>query len=190
MQRSMAAHALARYRFPGNRIVLFAIFSSLIFPPQIVMISLFQILVDYGLFNTQTGLILVYVSLQLPLTIYILESFFSRLPQDLFDAAKIDGYSNFEIYFRVTLPVGLAAISTTVILNFIHIWNEFLFAVVLIADDSKRTLPLGIQKFYGDRLDDTGMVATGVMISVIPVIIIYILFSERMIKGMTAGAVK
>ncbi|MGE0846609.1 MAG: carbohydrate ABC transporter permease, partial [Flavobacteriaceae bacterium] len=72
----------------------------------------------------------------------------------------------------------------------IHIWNEFLFAVVLIADDSKRTLPLGIQKFYGDRLDDTGMVATGVMISVIPVIIIYILFSERMIKGMTAGAVK
>lgn len=187
---SMAAHCLARYRFPGNRVVLFVIFSTLIFPPQIVMISLFQILVNYGLFNTQLGLILVYVALQMPLTVYILEAFFARLPQDLFDAAKMDGYSNFEIYWRITLPVGFAAISTTIILNFIHIWNEFLFAVVLIADDDKRTLPLGIQKFYGDQLDDIGMVATGVMISVLPVIVIYTLFSERMIRGMTAGAVK
>ena len=187
---SMAAHCLARYRFPGNRIVLFTIFSTLIFPPQIVMISLFQVLVDYGLFDTRTGLVLVYVALQMPLTVYILEGFFSRLPQDLFDAAKMDGYSNFEIYWRLTLPIGLPAIATTVILNFIHMWNEFLFAVVLIADDAKRTLPLGIQKFYGDRLEDVGMIATGVMISVIPVIIIYIIFSERMIQGMTAGAVK
>ena len=187
---SMAAHCLARYRFPGNRLVLFTIFSTLIFPPQIVMISLFQVLVGYGLFDTRYGLVLVYIALQLPLTVYILEGFFSRLPQDLFDAAKIDGYSNFEIYWRLTLPIGLPAIATTVILNFIYIWNEFLFAVVLIASDGKRTLPLGIQKFYGDRLEDVGMIATGVMISVIPVILIYIFFSEKMIKGMTAGAVK
>jgi len=187
---SMAAHCLARYRFPGNRLVLFTIFSTLIFPPQIVMISLFQVLVGYGLFDTRYGLVLVYIALQLPLTVYILEGFFSRLPQDLFDAAKIDGYSNFEIYWRLTLPIGLPAIATTVILNFIYIWNEFLFAVVLIASDEKRTLPLGIQKFYGDRLEDVGMIATGVMISVIPVILIYIFFSEKMIKGMTAGAVK
>ena len=102
----------------------------------------------------------------------------------------MDGYSNFESYWRLTLPIGLPAIATTVILNFIHIWNEFLFAVVLIASDEKRTLPLGIQKFYGDRLEDVGMIATGVMISVIPVILIYIFFSEKMIQGMTAGAVK
>lgn len=187
---SMAAHCLARFRFPGNRVVLFVIFSTLIFPPQIVMISLFQVLVEYGLFDTRLGLILVYIALQLPLTVYILEGFFSRLPQDLFDAARMDGYSNFEIFWRLTLPMGLPAIATTVILNFIHMWNEFLFAVVLIADDSKRTLPLGIQKFYGDRLEDVGMIATGVMISVIPVIIVYVFFSEKMIQGMTAGAVK
>ena len=187
---SMTAHCLARYRFPGNRLVLFTIFSTLIFPPQIVMISLFQVLVEYGLFDTRLGLILVYIALQMPLTVFILEGFFSRLPQDLFDAAKMDGYSNFETYWRLTLPIGLPAIATTVILNFIHIWNEFLFAVVLIASDEKRTLPLGIQKFYGDRLEDVGMIATGVMISVIPVILIYIFFSEKMIQGMTAGAVK
>ena len=187
---SMAAHCLSRFNFPGNRVVLFIIFSTLIFPPQIVMISLFQVLVEYGLYDTRIGLILVYVALQLPLTVYILEAFFARLPQDLFDAAKIDGYSNFEIFWKLTLPIGLPAIATTVILNFIHMWNEFLFAVVLIADDGKRTLPLGIQKFYGDRLEDVGMIATGVMISVIPVIVVYVFFSEKMIQGMTAGAVK
>jgi len=186
----MTAHCLARFRFPGNRLILFMIFSTLIFPPQIVMISLFQVLVNYGLFDTHLGLILVYIALQMPLTVFILEGFFSRLPQDLYDAAKMDGYSNFESYWRLTLPIGLPAIATTVILNFIHIWNEFLFAVVLIASDEKRTLPLGIQKFYGDRLEDVGMIATGVMISVIPVILIYIFFSEKMIQGMTACVVK
>ncbi|GAB5376430.1 MAG: carbohydrate ABC transporter permease [Acuticoccus sp.] len=187
---AMAAHCLARYRFPGNRVAYFVIFSTIIFPPQITIIALFQVLVDYGLFNTQLGLILVYVSIQLPLTVFLLEGFFARLPQDLFDAARMDGYSDFEIFWRITVPVGAPAIITTVILNLIHLWNEFLYAVVLITDDEKRTLPLGIQKFLGDRLEDIGMIATGMMIAVIPIIVVYILFSEKLIKGMTAGAVK
>jgi ABC-type glycerol-3-phosphate transport system permease component len=186
----MAAHCLARYRFPGNRIIYFIIFSTIIFPPQITIIALFQVLVEYGLFNSHLGLILVYVSIQLPLTVFLLEGFFARLPQDLFDAARMDGYSDFEILWRITVPVGLPAIVTTVILNTIHLWNEFLYAVVLITDDEKRTLPLGIQKFLGDRLEDIGMIATGMMIAVIPIIIIYALFSEKLIQGMTAGAVK
>lgn len=187
---AMAAHCLARYRFPGNRLVFFLIFSTIILPPQITIIGIFQLLVQYGLYNQHAGLILVYVSMQLPLTVYILEGFFSRLPQDLFDAARIDGYSDFEIFWRITLPIGLPAIATTVILNTIYIWNEFLFAVVLLVDDSKRTLPLGIQRFMGDHLDDTGMLATGLMIAVIPIIVVYVFFSEKVIQGMTAGAVK
>ncbi|MCB1815333.1 MAG: carbohydrate ABC transporter permease, partial [Candidatus Competibacteraceae bacterium] len=111
-------------------------------------------------------------------------------PQDLFDAARMDGYSDLEIFWRITVPVGMPAIITTMILNTIHLWNEFLYAVVLITDDDKRTLPLGIQKFMGDRLEDTGMIATGMMIAVIPIIIIYAVFSEKLIQGMTAGAVK
>ena len=187
---AMAAHCLARYRFPGNRLVFFLIFSTIILPPQITIIGIFQLLVQYGLYNQHAGLILVYVSMQLPLTVYILEGFFSRLPQDLFDAARIDGYSDFEIFWRITLPIGLPAIATTVILNTIYIWNEFLFAVVLLVDDSKRTLPLGIPRFMGDHLDDTGMLATGLMIAVIPIIVVYVFFSEKVIQGMTAGAVK
>jgi ABC-type glycerol-3-phosphate transport system permease component len=186
----MAAHCLARYRFPGNRLLYFVIFSTIIFPPQITIIALFQVLVEYGLFNSRLGLVMVYVSVQLPLTVFLLEGFFARLPQDLFDAARMDGYSDFEILWRITVPVGLPAIVTTVILNTIYLWNEFLYAVVLITDDEKRTLPLGIQKFLGDRLEDIGMIATGMMIAVVPIIIVYALFSEKLIQGMTAGAVK
>jgi raffinose/stachyose/melibiose transport system permease protein len=185
-----AAHALARYRFPGNRIIYFILFTSIIFPPQVILISLYQILVNYGLYNTHLGLILVYVGLQLPLTVYILEAFFARIPQDLFDAAKIDGYSELEIFWRIAVPVGMPAIATTIILNFIQLWNEYLFAVVMITDEEKRTLPVGIQRFMGDYFQDIGMIATGIMISVIPVIVVYAFFSERLIQGMTAGAVK
>jgi ABC-type glycerol-3-phosphate transport system permease component len=185
-----AAHALARYRFRGNRIIYGILFSSIIFPPQITLISLYQILVDYGLYNSLVGLTLVYISLQLPLTVYLLEGFFARIPQDLFDAAKIDGYSDLEIFVRIVLPIGMPAIATTLILNFIQLWNEFLFAVVLITDPEKRTLPIGIRAFMGDHFQDIGLIATGVVVSVIPVILAYVFFSEKLIRGMTAGAIK
>jgi multiple sugar transport system permease protein/raffinose/stachyose/melibiose transport system permease protein len=187
---AMAAHCLARYRFRLNRIIYFVLFSTIIFPPQITIISLFQILVQYGLYNSKLGLTLVYVAIQLPLTIYILESFFARIPADLFDAARMDGYSDWEIFWRVALPIALPAVATTIILNFILLWNEFLYAVVLITEESNRTLPLGIQRFIGDTQEDVGMIATGLMIAIIPVIVVYAFFSEKLIQGMTAGAVK
>ena len=137
------------------------IFSTIIFPPQVTVIGLFQIMVEYGLYNPHSAWSLVYVSIQLPLTIYILEGFFARIPKDLFDAARIDGYSEWAIFWRISLPVALPAISTTIIINTILLWNEFLYAVVLITDDDKRTLPLGVLRFMGDQLEDIGMIATG-----------------------------
>jgi len=185
-----AAHCLARYNFRGNRLVYFILFSSIVFPPQIILISLFQVLVEYDLYNSRLGLTIVYVSLQLPLTVYLLEGFFARIPQDLFDAAKMDGYSDLQIFWRIVVPVGMPAIATTVILNFIQLWNEFLFAVVLLSDQESRTLPLGIRAYMGDYFQDIGMIATGMMIAVIPVVVLYAFFSEKLIQGMTAGAVK
>ena len=187
---AMAAHCLARYRFRGSRLVRFVILSGMILPPQLLILSLFQILLEYGLYNSLAGLIIVYVATQLAMTVYILEGFFAQLPQDLFDAARMDGYADFEIFWRITLPIGLPAIFTTVTLNFILLWNEYLYAVVLLTDDEKRTLPLGIMHFMGGHQLDVGMIATGLMIAIAPVILLYALFSETMIKGMTAGAVR
>jgi multiple sugar transport system permease protein/raffinose/stachyose/melibiose transport system permease protein len=187
---AMVAHALARYRFRGSRLVRFAILSGMILPPQLMILSLFQILLEYGLYNTLTGLIVVYVAGHLAMTVYILEGFFAQIPQDLFDAARMDGYSDFEIFWRITLPIGVPALFTTVTLNFIILWNEFLYAVVLLTEDDKRTLPLGIMHFMGSHQLDVGMLATGLMITIAPIILLYGFFSETMIKGMTAGAVR
>jgi ABC-type glycerol-3-phosphate transport system permease component len=187
---AMVAHCLARYRFHGNRLVRFIILSGMILPPQLLILSLFQILLDYHLYNTLSGLVIVYVAGHLAMTVYILEGFFAQIPQDLFDAARIDGYSDFEIFWRITLPIGVPAIFTTVTLNFIILWNEFLYAVVLLTEDDKRTLPLGIMHFMGSHQLDVGMVATGLMIAITPIILVYGFFSETMIKGMTAGAVR
>jgi len=187
---AMAAHCLARYRFRGRRLVRLMILSGMVLPPQLLILSLFQILLDYRLYNTLTGLIVVYVATQLAMTVYILEGFFAQIPQDLFDAARMDGYSDFEIFWRITLPIGLAALFTTIVLNFIILWNEFLYAVVLLTEDTRRTLPLGIMHFMGGHQLDVGMIATGLMIAIVPVILIYAFFSETMIKGMTAGAVR
>jgi multiple sugar transport system permease protein/raffinose/stachyose/melibiose transport system permease protein len=187
---AMVAHALARYRFRGSRLVRFAILSGLILPPQLMILSLFQILLEYGLYNTLSGLIVVYVAGHLAITVYILEGFFAQIPQDLFDAARMDGYSDFEIFWRITLPIGVPALFTTVTLNFIILWNEFLYAVVLLTEDEKRTLPLGIMHFMGSHQLDVGMLATGLMITIAPIILLYAFFSETMIKGMTAGAVR
>src|SRR6476469_2272874 len=187
---AMAAHCLARYTFRGNRLARFLILTGLGLPPQLVILAMFQILLDINLYNTLTGLILVYVATHIAMTVYILEGFFAQIPQDLFDAARMDGYSDFEIFWRVTMPIGAPAIFTTVTLNFIVLWNEFLFAVVLLTDDDKRTLPLGLMHFTGSHQLDVGMAATGLMIAMLPIMLIYAFFSETMIKGMTAGAVR
>ena len=162
----------------------------MILPPQLLILSLFQILLQFGLYNSLPGLIAAYVATQMAMTVYILEGFFAQLPQDLFDAARMDGYSDFEIFWRITLPIGLPAVFTTVMLNFIILWNEFLFAVVLLTEDERRTLPLGIMHFMGGHQLDVGMVATGLMIAILPVMLIYALFSDTLVRGMTAGAVR
>jgi ABC-type glycerol-3-phosphate transport system permease component len=187
---AMAAHGLARYSFRGNRVLRFLILSGMMLPPQMMILSLFQIMFRLGLYNSLTGLVLVYVATQLPMTIYILETFFNHIPQDLFDAAKLDGYADFEIFWRIALPIGTPAVFTTALLNFIILWNEFLYAVVLLTDNSKRTLPLGVMFFMGGHQIDVGMLATGLMITILPVLVLYSCFSETMIKGMAAGAVR
>jgi multiple sugar transport system permease protein/raffinose/stachyose/melibiose transport system permease protein len=189
---AMAAFAFARrrYAFPGREPVFLVIFLSIMFPPQIMLLALFQILVQYRLFNTLTGLVLVYVVSELPLTIYLLRAFFAQIPTELEEAAWIDGCNDWRLFWRVMLPMALPAVATTVILNFIYFWNEFLYAVVFITRQQSRTLPLAIQFLVSDQYFDIGMLATGLMIATLPVLVLYLFLSEWFVKGMTAGAIK
>jgi multiple sugar transport system permease protein/raffinose/stachyose/melibiose transport system permease protein len=189
---AMAAFAFARrrYAFPGREPLFLLVFLSIMFPPQIMLLALFQILVQYRLFNTLTGLVLIYVATELPLTIYLLRAFFAQIPSELEEAARIDGCSDWGLFWRVMLPIALPAVATTVILNFIYFWNEFLYAVVFITRQQSRTLPLAIQFLVSDQYFDIGMLATGLMITTLPVLVLYLFLSEWFVKGMTAGAIK
>ena len=189
---AMAAFAFARrrYAFPGREPLFLLVFLSIMFPPQIMLLALFQILVQYKLFNTLSGLILVYVATELPLTIYLLRAFFAQIPSELEEAARIDGCSDWSLFWRIMLPMALPAVATTVILNFIYFWNEFLYAVVFITRQQNRTLPLAIQFLVSDQYFDIGMLATGLMIATLPVLVLYLFLSEWFVKGMTAGAIK
>jgi ABC-type glycerol-3-phosphate transport system permease component len=189
---AMAAFAFARrrYAFPGREPLFLLVFLSIMFPPQIMLLALFQILVQYKLFNTLTGLVLVYVATELPLTIYLLRAFFAQIPSELEEAARIDGCGDWGLFWRVMLPIALPAVATTVILNFIYFWNEFLYAVVFITRQQSRTLPLAIQFLVSDQYFDIAMLATGLMISTLPVLLLYLFLSDWFVKGMTAGAIK
>jgi len=189
---AMAGFAFARrrYAFPLREPLFLLIFLSIMFPPQIMLLSLFQILVQYRLFNSLPGLILVYVATELPLTIYLMRAFFAQIPTELEEAARIDGCGDWATFWRVMFPMALPAVATTVILNLIYFWNEFLYAVVFITRQQIRTLPLAIQFLVSDQYQDIGMLATGLMIATLPVLVFYLFLSEWFVKGMTAGAIK
>ena len=189
---AMAGFAFARrrYAFPLREPLFLLIFLSIMFPPQIMLLALFRILVQYRLFNSLTGLILVYVATELPLTIYLLRAFFAQIPGELEEAARIDGCGDWTTFWRVMFPMALPAVATTVILNFIYFWNEFLYAVVFITRQQIRTLPLAIQFLVSDQYQDIGMLATGLMIATLPILVFYLFLSEWFVKGMTAGAIK
>jgi multiple sugar transport system permease protein/raffinose/stachyose/melibiose transport system permease protein len=182
--------ARRRYAFPLREPLFLMLFLSVMFPPQILILSLFQILITYGLFNTLPGLVLVYVATELPVTIYLLRAFFAQIPHELEEAARIDGCSDWTMFWRVMFPMARPAVATTMILNFIYFWNEFLYAVVFITKQEIRTLPLAIQFLVSDQYFDIGMLATGLMIATLPVLLMYLFLSEWFVKGMTAGAVK
>lgn len=187
---AMAAYAFAKLPFRGSEAVFNLIFAAIMIPGQILLIPLFRMLVRYGLINSLFGLSMVYVAVQLPMAVYILRSFFAQIPREMLEAARIDGCSEWGIFWRVMFPIATPAISTIMIINFVQLWNEFLFASILIQQEAKKTLPLGVMKFVGDVYEDIGRMAAGLLIAAVPVIVIYLFFSEKFIKGMTQGSVK
>jgi ABC-type glycerol-3-phosphate transport system permease component len=188
---AMAAYVFGRrrYNFRMRELLFQLIFVSIMFPPQITLLSLYILLWRYKLLNL-TGLALIYAATALPISIYILRAFFGQIPRELEDAARIDGASDWQTFWRVMFPIARPAVATVIVLNFINFWNEFLYAVTIIHRDDLRTLPLGVMRMMGDQFIDYGGLSATLIISIAPVIVLYIFLSEWFIKGMTAGALK
>ncbi|SFD37799.1 carbohydrate ABC transporter membrane protein 2, CUT1 family [Bacillus sp. OV194] len=187
---AFASYFLARFAFKWGKFVYsFFVFGMLI-PIHATLVPMFLLMKSLGLLNTHIGLILPYIAFNLPITIFILVSFMKAFPTDIEESAIMDGCGVFRIFFSIILPMTRPALATVIILNFINNWNEFSFALVLVNDDSLKTLPLGLANFAGQFTTDYGAQMAGLTMAVIPIIIIYLLLEDHLVKGMTAGAVK
>lgn len=187
-----ASYILSRVRFRGSNLLVMAFVAGIGIPLPLLFIPLFVILQKIHLINTLPGLGLIYVASSIPFTVYMLTSFFATLPQDLEEAAILDGCSDIEVFSKVMLPLASPGLITAAIFNFMFLWTEYQLALVFISDPAYRTLSLGLyalensMEYTGDWV---GLMA-GVVCVVVPTIITYIFLSERMISGITMGAVK
>ena len=189
---SFCAYALARLKLRGKFVILAIVLTISTFPQIAIAAPLFKLWSDIGIFNTWIGLIIPYLTFALPLTVYILVSFFREIPKDLEEAALVDGATHFEAFRKVVVPLAAPGLATAGILAFIAAWNEFLLAVTLTSSSKARTVPAAIAFFTGSTQFEVPlgtMSAASVVISV-PLIIMVLLFQKRIVAGLTAGAVK
>ncbi len=187
-----AAYVLSRMSFRGRGLLTTIFIAGMGIPVLLLLIPLFVILTGLHIVNTLPGLILVYVTVAIPFTVYILTGFFASLPSELEEAGVIDGCTDFGVFWYIMLPLASPGLITAAIFNGIMVWNEYLLVLVFVSDSDKRTLSLGLyslqnaMQYTGDWV---GLFA-GVSIVMIPTIVLFIVLSERMISGITMGAVK
>lgn len=186
-----AAYSLARIAFPGSRQVNMLFVLGIGVPIQVIMIPIFFILIRFNLVNSLAGLVLVYVVTELPFTIFLLTGFFANLPSALEEAAALDGSSIWQTFLRIMLPLASPGLVTVTIFNVVFLLNEFLFALVLLTDNTKYTLSLGLYALYGNMRYTGDWVAlfAGFSIVMLPALLAYLFLSERVMQGITLGAI-
>lgn len=187
---SFAAYALAKTSVPGRRPVLMLFLVGLGVPVQVTLTPLVLFMRQLGLTDSPFALVPPYVALGLPLQILVLTGFFRAVPQALVEAARIDGCSEVGTFFRVVLPLAKPALATLFIIDAVNTWNEFLLALVLLTSEKWRTVPLGMLHFQGQFAVRYAELSAAVLLSIAPVLLVYVLFQRYMVSGVTTGALK
>jgi len=186
---AMCSYVLARFVFPGARFIYYAMIAGLTFPIFLAIVPLFFILKNGGLLNTLPGLIMVYVAFALPFTVFFLYSFFKTLPDDIYEAAVIDGAGDWRIFFQIMLPMARPGIAAVAIFNFLGLWNQFLLPVALNTDPNRYVLTQGMAEFASQAgySVDFGALFAAVVITVVPVLIVYLIFQRRLEGSVSQG---
>jgi len=187
---SLAAYALVHFNFPLRKGALVLVVLLMAVPPAVILIPIFKVILDAGLLNDRLGLILVYAALNLPFSIYLLASFMKSVPTELLNAAKIDGAGALRTLWSVVLPLVRPGLLTLLTLNFLFLWNEFLYSLVLLQTEENRTIMVGIAQLQGRFAKDYGLISAGLLLSMIPPLLIFAFFQRDLARGLTAGAVK
>lgn len=186
---AMAAFALSEYDFRGNTLLGLYLAIGIMIPIRLGTVSILRLVVDLKLVNTLWALILVYTAMGLPLTIFILSSFMRQVPRELKEAARLDGASEYRIFWLV-LPLVRPAVATVAVFTIIPIWNDLWFPLILAPGEKTKTVTLGAQQFLGQFITDWNAVLSSLTLAMVPVLILYIIFSQQLIRGLTAGALK
>lgn len=187
---AMAAYTLARIRLRGAKALLLFFLLGAMIPFQVMLAPLFTVVNSFGLIDTYVGVILPYLAFGVPFQVFILHGFFSAVPKELSEAALIDGASHFTTFRRVFLPISLPVLAALFILDFVATWNEFAMALVLLQDKHMWTLPLGLMSFQGQFSNHYGPLNAAIVMTVIPAVIVYLIFQRYFVSGLTSGAVK
>ncbi|WP_078547645.1 carbohydrate ABC transporter permease [Litchfieldia alkalitelluris] len=187
---SFVTFAITRMQWKLSKLVLGLFMIGIMIPVHSTLIPLFQFFLGLNLIDHPLAIILTYTAFNLPLTIMILLGFYHTLPREVEEAAVMDGCSIHRIFFQITLPMTTPVISTTVIINMIYNWNEFVFVNTFISSDKYKTLTVGIQNFIGQYATDWGAIGATLMISIIPILIAFFFLSNRIVEGIAAGSVK
>ncbi len=186
----LGAYAIARMQFRG-RDTIFAISTSLMaVPPVVLIVPLFVLYSQLGLISTFSGAIIIYAGLITPFSVYLLTTFFRTIPQELFDAAFVDGVKHHQMLRHVVLPLSVPALVTLLVVNALFVWNDLLIAVIFLQDDGKRTLMAGISVFQGRYNNQIPLSMAGMVVASAPMVILYISFQRYFIRGLMAGAIK
>jgi ABC-type glycerol-3-phosphate transport system permease component len=186
---ALAGYAFARFKFRGSRFLFIYFLVGIMVPPQAVIIPAFIIVSRLGLMNNYLALIFTYLS-WCPIGIFILTTFFRSLPLEIEDAAKVDGASPLDIFWRIALPLAKPALATVAIFYFVFVWNDFLYPLLYLQNDTMSTIPMGLMLFNGRYRVDWGMQNAALSIAVLVPLVFYMIFQDKFVKGLTAGAVK
>ena len=187
---SMFAYAFARLDFPGKEPIFYGLLLGMMIPPVMLIIPQFIVAKNLSLLNTLTGLIVVYVTMNLALQTFLLRGFFEAIPRDLEEAAVIDGAGRWRIMWRIVLPLSRPGLAVVAIFTFLYSWDEFPWAHVAIQEASKRTLPIAIALFHGQHVTQWGKVFAASMIALVPVVVVFSVFQRYFIRGISTSGMK
>ena len=186
----LAGYVLSRYKFRGRGAIYNYFIMGMLIPIHALLVPMYIQLNGVGLTNHWYTLLIPYIGFGLPISIMLIESYISSIPGELEEAAAIDGCSFTRTLFQIVFPLASPILATVAIIQFFAVWNEFTFALILVNDDSLRTVPVGLTMFKGAYTVDYPRMMAGIMVTMLPVMILYFIFSKRIIEGMVAGAVK
>jgi ABC-type glycerol-3-phosphate transport system permease component len=184
------AYAVTKLRMPGGNLVFLFIISMLVIPSQVVIYPLYETILGLGLGGTYQGLILSYAAFGLPMSTYLLVAYFRAIPDELIEAARLDGAGDMRILFQVLLPVSMPAIAALSILNFVWMWNDLLLPLVIMGGSDKTTLMVGVALLSGQYDVSIPLISAGLIVALLPVMIVYLVFQRQILNGAIAGAVK